>query len=358
MSSFTNEEVKALEAGGNAVAERTLLARWSPSDMARPDASDGRKLRQFMRAMYKDRRWYDASGQGAPVQHDSAPERASPRDSRVSPRGASQGSQAPSFGFERPVQPQQSAPRSVTPPRAAQSSLLDFDTPQPVKPAVPAASSGGFFDDIMGGPPVQQPPAASSGGDIFGGGGGFETAQKASSIKDDLAGLYSMAPATQPQYGVSGMGMMAPPQLNPQQMLVMQQFQMMQQMMSTPQGYQQIASNPAMQQQYMMLQQQVAMIQQQMAAAQQRPAMNMWGAPAVPTAAVSWTQPSPASHAPSSAAASSGVAGNPFDQLASAPKSDPFADMLGGSTPAPGRSNAPAAAAKSSASSNPFDGLF
>jgi hypothetical protein len=49
MSTFTTDEIKALDQGGNAVAKATWLARWTPSDGG-PTEGDVPKIRAYIKA--------------------------------------------------------------------------------------------------------------------------------------------------------------------------------------------------------------------------------------------------------------------------------------------------------------------
>lgn len=59
MAKFENAEIEALKVGGNEVAKRIWMARWTPSDFPIPDDSDPAKLREFLRLKYKEKRWWD-----------------------------------------------------------------------------------------------------------------------------------------------------------------------------------------------------------------------------------------------------------------------------------------------------------
>ncbi|KAF9428359.1 ArfGAP with FG repeats 1 [Podila epigama] len=57
-STFTPEEVAALQKGGNAVAKKIWLATWSWREYPEPDAHEVDELKQFMRAKYVKKLWY------------------------------------------------------------------------------------------------------------------------------------------------------------------------------------------------------------------------------------------------------------------------------------------------------------
>jgi hypothetical protein len=64
MTTFKPEEIKNLQQGGNAVARRKWLARWSPEDFPEPDPSDAQRVKAFMKLKYIDKRWYSETGEG------------------------------------------------------------------------------------------------------------------------------------------------------------------------------------------------------------------------------------------------------------------------------------------------------
>ncbi|KAG0030265.1 ArfGAP with FG repeats 1 [Podila clonocystis] len=65
-STFTPEEVASLQKGGNAVAKKVWLATWSWREYPEPDAHEVDELKQFMRAKYVKKLWYqDPNGGGS-----------------------------------------------------------------------------------------------------------------------------------------------------------------------------------------------------------------------------------------------------------------------------------------------------
>ena len=50
MSTFTTDEIKALDKAGNAAAKATWMASYNPSDMAIPNEDDHAKIREFITA--------------------------------------------------------------------------------------------------------------------------------------------------------------------------------------------------------------------------------------------------------------------------------------------------------------------
>lgn len=64
MSTFTQEDVSALEGGGNSAANASYLARYQASrDVPIPtSSSDISKLRDFIRQKYLDKKWHTDSG--------------------------------------------------------------------------------------------------------------------------------------------------------------------------------------------------------------------------------------------------------------------------------------------------------
>ncbi|CAJ1972158.1 unnamed protein product [Sphenostylis stenocarpa] len=57
MAKFTQEEVTALQAGGNERASQIYLKEWDPQCNSKPDSSDIQKLREFIRKVYVERRY-------------------------------------------------------------------------------------------------------------------------------------------------------------------------------------------------------------------------------------------------------------------------------------------------------------
>ena len=57
-STFTPEEIKALQEGGNEIGRRVWLSSYSPSDFATPGLEDTLRILDFMRQKYQSKRWY------------------------------------------------------------------------------------------------------------------------------------------------------------------------------------------------------------------------------------------------------------------------------------------------------------
>ncbi len=66
-SEFTEAEVEAIKNGGNDVARRVWLAKWTPQDYAQPDPSQPPRVREFMRLKYMEKRWYRDPNEKPPV---------------------------------------------------------------------------------------------------------------------------------------------------------------------------------------------------------------------------------------------------------------------------------------------------
>lgn len=58
MSNFTNNELETLKTQGNEVGLRTWMARYNPRDFPQPGPKDTRRIKDFIRLKYKERRWY------------------------------------------------------------------------------------------------------------------------------------------------------------------------------------------------------------------------------------------------------------------------------------------------------------
>eukprot|EP00899_Mesostigma_viride_P012637 jgi/Mesvir1/21374/Mv20858-RA.1 len=71
MASFTPEEVKALQEGGNKVAKAHFFQTWSPHELPIPDSSAKiDKVREFIRLVYVEKRFVSAGGRLSPVTLD------------------------------------------------------------------------------------------------------------------------------------------------------------------------------------------------------------------------------------------------------------------------------------------------
>ncbi|KAF9989239.1 hypothetical protein BGZ75_007061 [Mortierella antarctica] len=92
-STFTPEEISGLQKGGNAVAKRIWLATWSWREYPEPDAHEVDEVRQFMRAKYVKKQWYqDPEGSGNGVTSTGAPiSQRSTTTSTISPAVNGQG---------------------------------------------------------------------------------------------------------------------------------------------------------------------------------------------------------------------------------------------------------------------------
>lgn len=65
-STFTLEEVKAIEAAGNLVNREIWLATYNPSNGFRLDPSDNHSVREFIRSKYVQKKWFrEKAGHGA-----------------------------------------------------------------------------------------------------------------------------------------------------------------------------------------------------------------------------------------------------------------------------------------------------
>ena len=49
MSTFTTDEIKLLDKGGNTAANAIWMATYNPSDIAKPTEDDGAKIREFLK---------------------------------------------------------------------------------------------------------------------------------------------------------------------------------------------------------------------------------------------------------------------------------------------------------------------
>ena len=134
MSSFTPEEVKKLKSGGNAVASRTLLAKWSQHDFPMPDATEGTRLRSFVSAVYVEKRWYsdrESAGNGAGSISSAAVNRPPQVQALPIPSSSSSNtiqvpqSPAPMMGFDSPNEPQKRSQNVAEAPATAADIFSD-----------------------------------------------------------------------------------------------------------------------------------------------------------------------------------------------------------------------------------------
>ena len=62
MSTFTTDEIKALDKAGNAVAKAVWMGKHGPSDGPLPDEGQIDKVRAFIKQKYQQKRWYVEGG--------------------------------------------------------------------------------------------------------------------------------------------------------------------------------------------------------------------------------------------------------------------------------------------------------
>ena len=82
MSTFSVEEIKKVDAGGNKRAQAVWMARYNPSDGPIPTEGEVEKIRKFLKDKYTNKRWYDESGVPAATP-DVQPVSAVPRGSHA-----------------------------------------------------------------------------------------------------------------------------------------------------------------------------------------------------------------------------------------------------------------------------------
>eukprot|EP00308_Calcidiscus_leptoporus_P026743 CAMPEP_0119376148 /NCGR_PEP_ID=MMETSP1334-20130426/39181_1 /TAXON_ID=127549 /ORGANISM="Calcidiscus leptoporus, Strain RCC1130" /LENGTH=133 /DNA_ID=CAMNT_0007394651 /DNA_START=65 /DNA_END=463 /DNA_ORIENTATION=+ len=66
MSTFSTDEIKALEKGGNSVGKATWMARWNATDGTPPAEGEVEKLRKHIKDKYEHKRWYSDTPAAAP----------------------------------------------------------------------------------------------------------------------------------------------------------------------------------------------------------------------------------------------------------------------------------------------------
>ncbi|KAI7755104.1 hypothetical protein M8C21_025974 [Ambrosia artemisiifolia] len=66
MSKFTSQEVEALQEGGNQRARETFLKDWDPREQRLPDNSNVDKVRDFIKSVYVDKKFFASKPSGKP----------------------------------------------------------------------------------------------------------------------------------------------------------------------------------------------------------------------------------------------------------------------------------------------------
>ncbi|XP_023768508.1 probable ADP-ribosylation factor GTPase-activating protein AGD14 isoform X2 [Lactuca sativa] len=66
MSKFTSQEVEALQEGGNQRARETFLKDWDPREQRLPDNSNVEKVREFIKSVYVDKKFFASKASGKP----------------------------------------------------------------------------------------------------------------------------------------------------------------------------------------------------------------------------------------------------------------------------------------------------
>lgn len=66
MSKFTSQEVEALQEGGNQRARETFLKDWDPREQRLPDNSNVDKVREFIKSVYVDKKFFASKASGKP----------------------------------------------------------------------------------------------------------------------------------------------------------------------------------------------------------------------------------------------------------------------------------------------------
>ncbi|KAK9075919.1 hypothetical protein SSX86_004249 [Deinandra increscens subsp. villosa] len=66
MSKFTSQEVESLQEGGNQRARETFLRDWDPREHRLPDNSNVDKVRDFIKTVYVDKKFFSSKASGKP----------------------------------------------------------------------------------------------------------------------------------------------------------------------------------------------------------------------------------------------------------------------------------------------------
>lgn len=151
MSTFTIDEIKALDAGGNARAHAVWLANMPPGTQ-RPQEGNAQQIRAHMKAVYELKRYYSEAAAAAPPPQPAAAAAAPP--ARAAP------SAPPAFSTNFAA--------FGAPPAAGGGG--GAAAPPPATPAAPAAAAPppepsmmDLLGDVMSAP-APPPPAAAAGG--------------------------------------------------------------------------------------------------------------------------------------------------------------------------------------------------
>ncbi|KOO32979.1 arf gtpase activating protein [Chrysochromulina tobinii] len=67
MSTFTTDEIKAVDAGGNDKAQKMWMAKYDARDGAVPAEGETEKLRAFLKRKYQEKRWYSETPGATPA---------------------------------------------------------------------------------------------------------------------------------------------------------------------------------------------------------------------------------------------------------------------------------------------------
>ncbi|KAF9973647.1 ArfGAP with FG repeats 1 [Actinomortierella ambigua] len=119
-STFSPDEIAALQKGGNGVAKTIWLATWSWKEYPEPDSNDNDEVRQFMRAKYVKRLWHVEG-------NSTSTSSASSKDTTPRPSTASSAARPSNFSASSSAQASPSSTRagasSTNPPDKAKEAL-------------------------------------------------------------------------------------------------------------------------------------------------------------------------------------------------------------------------------------------
>lgn len=180
MATFKADEVKALEAAGNGVAEQVYLAKWRPTDLPRPVDRNPAKIKDWIDAVYQKKRFYSGEALSrvstSSLQQTPSVRRMSSGSSDVVVMPMS--SVLGGANFRLQVSPGPSGVPDSTSSAASSSrasvppdNLLNFDGPM-ARPGGQHQQLVSILDEspssAYGQPPAQQQPAFAGGWDAFG----------------------------------------------------------------------------------------------------------------------------------------------------------------------------------------------
>ncbi|EAL48087.2 Arf GTPase activating, putative [Entamoeba histolytica HM-1:IMSS-B] len=262
MATFKPEEIAKVKTIGNENARRIWLGRWTTADYPLPESGNERRIREFMKLKYQDKKWFDQAAYNQimngqtppPVTHHPVVQENIPNNTQPIQQQPQQIHNTQNAGFWKdddnvgPIKPAQ---------QQHNQSILNIQNEQPKKKVDFMA----LFDQAMQQPaPSQQPQIQQQAPmDLFAQQPNpsqqypaFNMQQQYPMFTQQPAASTLMQQPTQPmftQQPIQPMGYQQPTQpMNYQQPMMQQQYSMFTQQPTQPMGYQQPAASTLMQQ--------------------------------------------------------------------------------------------------------------